>query len=279
MRDAKKISTATGATMILEIDQSNHPLLKSLATGEFTLASSGVCAMMTAHWIGYHFKYSKAEAASRFEDLIKKNIKTLVAEQTVYLMEMSHRSTLSKDFEEARDAYVDLTGGMTNPDQLPPIMGSGTRSGYIDLGRQEARKSSWDLAIERQTVMRAAYQMEINRMSLNCANGTEVFSQNPIATLCSDLSTQSKIPALYAINLAKVSGGLLRLFLTGSLSETGHVIGIQIDPPRYRLMDPNTGLWVCDSQEILIELLKAHLEEFYDRVGMFISGNYTAWRF
>ena len=279
MRDAKKISAATGATMILEIDQSNHPVLKSLATGKFTLAASGVCAMMTAHWIGYHFKYSKAEAASNFKDLISKNIKTLVTEQTVYMMEMSHRSKLSEVFEEARDAYSKLTGELTHPDKLPPLMGVGHRSGYMDLGRQEQRKTLWDLLVERRDVMRDAYQMEINRMSLNCANGSEVFAEKPIATLFSDLSTQSKVPALYAINLAKVSGGLKRLFLTGSLSETGHVICVQIDPPRYRLMDPNTGLWVCDSEEILIELLKAHLEEFYDRVGMFISGSYTAWRF
>ena len=279
MRSAKEISTTTGATMIMEIDQSNHPLLASLATGKFTLASSGVCAMMTAHWIVYYFKYSKEEAASRFKDLVQSNIKTLVTEQTVYMMEMSHRSKLAEDFENARAAYKELTGGTTHPDKLPPPMGVGGKSDYIDLGRQEERKALWDKAILCQNIMNDAYQMEIKRMSLNCAVGTEVFAQKPIATLCSNLSTQSKIPALYAINLSPVSGGLKRLFLTGSLSETGHVFGVQIDPPRYRLMDPNTGLWTCDSQETLMELLKAHLEKVYDRVGMFKSGSFTAWRF
>lgn len=279
MRCAREISRITGATMIMAIDQSNHPGLASVSTGKLALASSGVCAMMTAHWIGAHFKFSKPQAAAYFQELLRDKLKQLAVEQTVYLKEMGSRAKLSENFEEARKAYSEFTGSQTHPDKLPPPMGTGDKSGYIDLTVQEKRKRLWDDAMQHQRLMKDAYQMEINRMSLTCATGTEVYAHEPITTLPARLRTQTRIPSMYAINLAPVSGGLMRLLLTGSLSETGHVIGVQIDPPRYRLMDPNTGLWTCDSAEVLIELLEAHLRDFYDVLGMFKSGSFTAWRF
>jgi hypothetical protein len=269
MQRARKIATSTGAALILPIDQSNNAQIQEHATGNLKEAASGICAIMTAYWVGGHFKHRNA-ADEAFAERLNTGIRDMIVQQAVYMSETSSRQKLSEQAEKARQAYFKLTGSYEGPDTLRPVM----RGEYIDLGVQEQRQEAWKEAMELRSAVKDAYQLEIDRFSLNTKSGTEPVQNAPLAELPQTMGAQ---PAgLYVINL-NAPGALHRRLWTGNLGGVGHVIGVQISELRFRFMDANTGLWACDSHAMLVDVIRAHMTEFYN--SMFGGGSYTLWRF
>jgi hypothetical protein len=151
------------------------------------------------------------------------------------------------------------------------------REGYIDLGVQEERQTLYKKAKLLMDIVAEAYQAEIDRMSSGLKSGMEICAAKPLSGL--EQVIRNAGVGFYVVNLGTAGSWIKRLLFTGSLSTTGHVFGIQVGRFRMRLMDPNTGLWACDSQNELADVVKAHVGELYDVVGMFKGGTFDLWKF
>lgn len=272
MTAAAEIAAETGAAFLLRIDQTNNVSLKHHATGKLSAAMSGVCSAMTKAWITCNLKSARG-ADDCFRQVILANLKQLAVDQSAQMSEIDGKRKLAEQKNEAVSAYQQLTGSLKHPDSLPPVM----REGYIDLGVQEERQTLYRKAKLLMNLVEEAYQGEIDRMSSGLKRGTELCSERPLSGL-EDMIRNASV-GFYVISLAPAGSWVKRLLLTGSLATTGHIFGIQVGNPRMRLMDPNTGLWACDSQSDLADLVRAHVEKFYDVVGMFKAGTFDLWKF
>lgn len=254
-----RIAKKSGAKLLLLIDQSNNSGIKQHVKGQLASANVGICAMMTAYWIGYHFKYDDHD--EKFKDLITIGLKELVVAQVVYNKETDSRQKLLEERNKAKQDY----------EKLKDAYEVKANSKYIDLDLQTNKQQSCQKAEVLDKTVRAAYRAEINRMSLNLAKGDEVVNEEPLANLVSTVASSG--PGFFAVSLHKPLGWLASFFF----SDIGHVFGLHVTDAGCRLMDANTGLWECSSLEVLKSLLKAHMQEIYD--GLFKGGNFTLWRF
>lgn len=272
MDRARQMAADTGAAFLLRIDQTNNVSIKHHATGKLSAAMSGVCSAMVREWITLNLT-SLQEADDRFRRVILAGLKQLAVDQAASMSEIDAKRMLAAQHQEAVSAYQKLTGGLKAPSKLPPPM----RGEYIDLGVQEERQRLFEKAKGLGELVEEAYQAEIDRMSSGLKRGTEICSGEPLSGLHDRIRNAG--PGFYAVNLGGAESWLKRLLFTGSLSTTGHVVGVHVGDPRMRLMDPNTGLWACDSQNQLADLVRAHVERLYDVVGMFKGGTFELWKF
>jgi hypothetical protein len=266
-----KIAKATGAALLLPIDQSNNIAIKQHVE-KYPGTGSGVCAMLVAYWIGYYYKFEDAD--EKFLTLVRFGLHQVVVDQSVYMSETSSRQRLAEDSERYRQKYIAFTGGTTPPEQLPPVMLQ-HRPEYVDLTVDEKRRKLWKKALRYRRAVNEAHEMEIRRMSLNMAGGTILEDDAPLAGLPHAIENLG--PGMYAVNLHGSGNWFKRLLLTGSISSTGHVVAVQLVKGRYRFMDPNTGLWACDNQSMLREVADVHMTMLYN--AMFKGGTYSIWRF
>ncbi len=268
---------ATGAYLIAPVDQSDHPGLKNLRD-EFKSAVAGVCAAMTAYWVGLNYPEGSEQGDREFREAVANdNIKKLVVEQVVMNKQIDSWQHLVTDYQRTVNAYKALTGGLLSPDEVenPRLV---FKPEYEDLSFIGSKYNLWRKAKHLKRAITQAQASNRRMMASNKADGRVVAEDQPIRLLIDKLEAEST-PALYVVSLHPSNNWLERLVLSLTTDQSGHTFGVEIHHPRYRLMDANTGLWSCPDKESLLKLLRLHIETLYDIVGEFKNGSYTLWRY
>lgn len=237
LKIAYEIERETGAKLVLEIDQTYNSDLAKYAKAKLSGAGSGICAAGTAKWIGFNKDNDRTTADDLFQESVQTDIKELVVAQALYDSEMKSRNILSKDYQAKIDSHNEAL-------KAP----SATAQEVAELRADR---------VQYQGILKLAHAAEIKRQG-GGHEGEEVTvsgaNQWPVKDLHLSFLKSANATGFghYVLHFeAKASGG------------TGHIIGLDFRIDSCRLLDFNSGEWLCSGPPQLQDLLKAIVSNFY----------------